>query len=211
MIPDEGSVLMNKKGLNDISHLRRSQLTRAAYKVVAQKGYYEFTVKDIAREAGLSTGMVHYYFKNKEALLLNLLKEINNNMTIFLNRAIRTSDDPREKLTIFMTQAFEVVNREKDYFYIIIDFWTQINKNERMKRANIKLFRSYRDELSKILEEGIARGEFVEMDVHFMATFIISIIQGMIVQHVIDRQRFSYEDYYNRVIKQVIGLVEKKR
>lgn len=201
---------MTKKSKNDITHLRRSQLTRAAYRVVGKKGYYDFTIRDIAREAGLSTGLVHYYFKNKEALLLNLLKEINKNMTVLLNKAITTSDDPREKLHIFMKQAFDIVNSERDYFYIIIDFWTQVNKNERMRRANIKLFRSYRDEISKILQEGIAKGVFVEMDVHYTATLIISIIQGMIVQFVIDRDAFSYDDYSATVMKHVNELLTKK-
>ncbi len=43
------------------------QLTAAAYRVVSRKGYYNFTIKDIAREAGLSTGLVHYYFKDKQS------------------------------------------------------------------------------------------------------------------------------------------------
>ena len=64
---------MSERRKSDLINLRRSQLTKAAYKVVGQKGYYDFTIKDIAREAGLSTGLVHYYFKNKEDLLLTLL------------------------------------------------------------------------------------------------------------------------------------------
>jgi len=202
---------MNGKIKSDISNLRRGQLTRAAYKVVGQKGYYEFTVRDIAKEAGLSTGLVHYYFKNKEDLLLNLLKEINRNMTVILNRNISTSEDPQERLNIFMKQAFDLVKNEKDYFYIVIDFWTQVNKNERMKRANIKLFKSYRDEISKILKEGVDKGVFMKMDVDYTAAVIISIIQGLIIQYVIDNNAFNYEDYTKRVMKHINDLVSKKK
>jgi AcrR family transcriptional regulator len=203
--------IMNGKTKSDISNLRRGQLTRAAYKVVGQKGYYDFTVRDIAREAGLSTGLVHYYFKNKEDLLLNLLKEINRNMTIILNKNISTSEDPREKLNIFMRQAFDLVKNEKDYFYIVIDFWTQVNKNERMKRANIKLFKSYRDEISKILKEGVDKGVFLKMDVDYTAAVIISIIQGLIIQYVIDNNAFDYEDYIKKIMKHINDLVSKKK
>jgi AcrR family transcriptional regulator len=198
---------MNEKSKSDIINLRRAQLTRAAYKVVGQKGYYDFTIRDIAREAGLSTGLVHYYFKNKEDLLLNLLKEINRNMLIILNKAIGASEDPQEKLNIFMNQAFNVVRNEKDYFYIVIDFWTQVNKNERMKRANTKLFKSYRDEISKILEEGMESGVFRNMDVNYTSIVIISIIQGMIIQYVIDTNAFDYEDYYKKVMTMVNDIV----
>ncbi len=34
----------------------RSQLTKATYKVVSRKGYYNFTIKDIAKEAGFRRG-----------------------------------------------------------------------------------------------------------------------------------------------------------
>ena len=202
---------MNDKSKSDIINLRRSQLTRAAYNVVAQKGYYEFTIRDIAREAGLSTGLVHYYFKNKKDLLLNLLKEINRNMLVILNRNISKADDPREKLNIFMTQAFDLVKNEKDYFYIVIDFWTQVNKSERMKLANSKLFKSYRDEITKILQEGIAKGFFTKMDVDYTAAVIISIIQGLIIQYVIDTNAFNYDDYTQKVIKHINDLVSKKK
>jgi AcrR family transcriptional regulator len=202
---------MKDRNKSDIMNLRRSQLTRAAYKVVGQKGYYDFTIRDIAREAGLSTGLVHYYFKDKEDLLLNLLKEINTNMTAILNRAIGRSDDPREKLDIFMRQAFDLIHTEKDYFYIVIDFWTQVNKNERMKRANVKLFRSYREECGKIIEEGIARGVFNRVDVEYTAALIISTIQGMIIQHVIDNGAFDYADYSRRVMEQINDRLLKKK
>ena len=202
---------MNERSKSDIINLRRNQLTRAAYKVVGQKGYYDFTIRDIAREAGLSTGLVHYYFKNKEDLLLNLLKEINKNMLVVLNRSISTADDPREKLTIFMNQAFNLVENEKDYFYIVIDFWTQVNKNDRMKRANIKLFKSYRDEISKILKEGIDQGIFVKMDIEYTSAVIISIIQGLIIQYVIDNNAFNYNEFSKKVMKHVNDLVYKKK
>ena len=202
---------MNERSKSDIINLRRAQLTRAAYKVVGQKGYYDFTIRDIAREAGLSTGLVHYYFKNKEDLLLNLLKEINRNMLIILNKATSSSGDPKEKLNIFMNQAFNLVKDEKDYFYIVIDFWTQVNKNDRMKRANTKLFKSYRDEISKILKEGIDSGVFMKMDVDYTSAVIISIIQGMIIQYVIDNNAFNYEDYVKKVMKHINDLVIKKK
>ena len=87
-------------------------MTKAAYKVVGQKGYYDFTIKDIAREAGLSTGLVHYYFKNKEDLLLTLLKEMNADLKFYLNKALSVLADPRDKLLAFCDQASDKSNHD---------------------------------------------------------------------------------------------------
>ncbi len=202
---------MDDKKLNDISTMRRSQLTKAAYKVVGRKGYYNFTVKDIAREAGLSTGLVHYYFKNKQDLLLNLLKDINANMKTYLTRELVKAENPVDKLVIFMNQAFEIVEKEKDYFNVLIDFWTQINRNNRMRQANIKLFQSYRDECAAILKEGIEKGIFHNVDVKYSASLIISLIQGTIIQYVIDNSAFNYSDYTMRIKEQIIKMMVKHR
>jgi len=203
--------MSEKNNKNDIIALRRGQLTRAAYEVVSQKGFYDFTVRDIARKAGLSTGLVHYYFKSKQDLLLNLIRQMNENLVVYFTKALdRCCDDPMDKLRVFVPQAFDIVNNQKDYFSVVIDFWSQINRNERIRKANIKLFMSYRHECSKILEEGVEKGVFVPMDIHFTTSFILSLIVGLIIQYVIDRDAFSYEDYTARVLDRINALVLKK-
>lgn len=196
---------MNDRNRNDILNLRRSQLTKAAYQVVSKKGYYNFTIKDIANEAGLSTGLVHYYFKDKQDLLLTLLKEINSNVRHLLDMEIRESSDPREKLDIFITQAFNIVEREQSYFYVLLDFWTQLNHNERMRNAIRKLYESYRSVCSGILSEGVEAGYFKkDMDIHYTATMIVSMIQGTIIQYVIDPGSFNYGEFTTKIKNQVI-------
>jgi len=53
---------------------RREQIIDAAMRVFAQKGYSKATNKDIAREAGITTGLIYYYFDSKEALLKAILE-----------------------------------------------------------------------------------------------------------------------------------------
>jgi TetR/AcrR family fatty acid metabolism transcriptional regulator len=200
---------MGEKSNNDIINLRRSQLTKAAYNVVSKKGYYNFTIKDISKESGLSTGLVHYYFKNKQDLMLNLIREMNKNLKKYLNNGLSRSEDPVEKLRIYVTQAFGLVMNEKNYFYVFIDFLSQVNRSERMRKANIRLIESYREECSRILQEGVEKGIFKEIDITYVTTIIISLIQGMIIQYVIDNDAFDYGEYTKRVLEQIFDMVLK--
>lgn len=194
---------MKKKNVN-IIEVRRNQLTRAAYKVVSRKGYYNFTVRDIAREAGLSTGLVHYYFKNKDDLLVSVLRVMNENLSFYLAKALEQTNDPKEKIIIFIDEAFHLVEREKEYFHVLIDFWTQINHNERMRKANVKLYQSYRAECSKILQEGIEKKVFKDVDVEYTATMIVAFVQGLIIQYIIDPNAFDYAEYNKKIKQQII-------
>jgi TetR/AcrR family transcriptional regulator, fatty acid metabolism regulator protein len=202
---------MNDRNKNDLLNLRRAQLTRAAYKVVGEKGYNEFTIKDIAVEAGLSTGLVHYYFKNKEELLFTLLKEMNANLKYNLNKALRVLEEPQDKLLAFCEEAFDLLNKEKAYFHVIIDFWAQINRNKRIRQANIKLFQSYRDEITAILKEGAAKGVFMAVDVQLTSVIIVSLIQGTIIQYVIDNEAFDYREYARKIKEQIFSIVMKEK
>lgn len=200
---------MNERNKNDLINLRRAQLTRAAYKVVGEKGYSDFTIKDIAREAGLSTGLVHYYFKNKEDLLFKLLKGMNDNLKRDLNKALTVLDDPQEKLLAFCNEAFDLVHKEKAYFSVLVDFLAQINHNRRIHQAMVKLFQSYRDEIVAILKEGVAKGVFAVADVQLTLVIIVSLIQGNIFQHLIDQEAFDYSMYMEKTKEQIFSLVMK--
>jgi AcrR family transcriptional regulator len=53
----------------------RERLIAAGYTVLSEKGYEAATVKEVARVAGVSPGLFHYYFASKEELLVAVLRE----------------------------------------------------------------------------------------------------------------------------------------
>lgn len=53
---------------------RRGQILRAAVKLFSDKGYYTTTISQIAREAGVSTGLIYQYFGDKDDILFLSLK-----------------------------------------------------------------------------------------------------------------------------------------
>src|SRR5690348_13263244 len=58
--------------LNDRStkHGTRERILQAAFTVLSRQGYENTSIKDIAQEAGVAQGMVHYHFKWKQQLVL---------------------------------------------------------------------------------------------------------------------------------------------
>jgi len=53
---------------------RRGQIVRAAVKLFSEEGYYTTTIQQIAREAGVSTGLIYQYFKDKDDVLFLTLR-----------------------------------------------------------------------------------------------------------------------------------------
>jgi TetR/AcrR family transcriptional repressor of bet genes len=57
---------MPKRG---VSGVRREQICMAAASVIAEEGFSEATMRHIAERAGVSTGMLNHYFKNRMDML----------------------------------------------------------------------------------------------------------------------------------------------
>lgn len=51
----------------------REKILQAAFAVLSRQGYENTSIKDIAEEAGVAQGLVHYYFKSKQQLVLDVL------------------------------------------------------------------------------------------------------------------------------------------
>lgn len=58
------------------SDARRAEIVSALQAVMAQHGYEKATIQAIAKAAGLAPGLIHYHFKNKQEILLSLVKTL---------------------------------------------------------------------------------------------------------------------------------------
>jgi AcrR family transcriptional regulator len=190
-----------------IASLRKRQITRAAYEIIAEKGYYNFTMMDIAKRAGVSSGLIHHYFKDKENMLVTLLREMQQVIRSTTEKAIKTEEDPKRRLEVLIDTAFSLVESDREYLYVIFDFLTQIKLNERMRRILGKLYRGYRDIWIQILDDGMKKGVFIEMDLHFVSSFCVAAILGLEQMYVVDNSAFFYRDYTKRIRNLILDML----
>ena len=67
-----------RDGVRDlIVRARREQIVEAATRVFAEKGFRRATIREVAREAGISEGTIYNYFEDKDALLMAILERLN--------------------------------------------------------------------------------------------------------------------------------------
>src|SRR5260370_19466276 len=52
---------------------KRESILQGAFTVLSRQGYENTSIKDIAEEAGVAQGLVHYYYKSKQQLVLAVL------------------------------------------------------------------------------------------------------------------------------------------
>ena len=83
---------------NDTRQDRRAQLIEATMEGIRQHGISRITVAKVASIAGMSTGIVSFYFKGKESLLLETLKFVANEYEAAITRALDRARGAQEAL-----------------------------------------------------------------------------------------------------------------
>jgi AcrR family transcriptional regulator len=67
-----------REGVRDlVVRARREQIVEAATRVFAEKGFRRATIREVAREAGISEGTIYNYFEDKDAILMAILEKLN--------------------------------------------------------------------------------------------------------------------------------------
>lgn len=86
------------KTFSDLSPEKRKQIHDAALQVFAENGYKRANTQEIAYKAGISKGLLFYYFKNKQSLCLHLLNWAIEQIEIQLKDDIHQSKDFFQRL-----------------------------------------------------------------------------------------------------------------
>ena len=94
--------------MRSISDLRRHELEKATYEVVDLVGVRQLTIQRVAAHAGVSKGIAHHYFQNKDELLFAAVRYANRIFAKHFLHLLATIRSPTERLwTIIDTQLSE--------------------------------------------------------------------------------------------------------
>ncbi|MFK0292649.1 TetR/AcrR family transcriptional regulator [Streptomyces sp. NPDC090442] len=86
---------------------RREEIARALWQVVEQRGVSQLSVREVAKEAGISHGALQHYFTSREAMLSFAMEFATEQRTLRVNQGLRELGDqphPRDVLRVMLTE-----------------------------------------------------------------------------------------------------------
>jgi AcrR family transcriptional regulator len=104
-----------------ISRRRRGEIVRAAATVLGRLGCSDTSMKEIAREAGVAPGLLHYYFESKDELLVAVVGELDQQLGEAWAGAVEGSDDPLERLVAALDAIAERCARHPELWRALLD------------------------------------------------------------------------------------------
>jgi TetR/AcrR family transcriptional regulator, cholesterol catabolism regulator len=135
---------------------RRTELTREAAKLFAQKGYHGTSIGDIADALGVQKASLYAHIASKEDLLYETMREGAAAFHGALD-AIRDDAAPTEKIRLALRGHLRVVAEQLDVATVFVQEWRYLDGPRRDEIVGER--RRYEERFRELLREGRELGE----------------------------------------------------
>ena len=174
---------------------KRSRLVQAAIPIFAKYTFRDAKMNDVAISADVGKGTLYEYFESKDELFLEIFKMWFAILEAQIQDVMTAVKDPSEQIVIFYDQYFATIEKYSDTYYIYFDFWTELVRNPKISSQEIKdVYQSLRSLMAGILEDGVNAGIFRKLDPQVKSIQLLSMIDGLLLQWLMDREAFSLKE-----------------
>jgi len=136
----------------DLVEKRRRQIAEAAMDLFVQKGFHPTTTREIARQAGISIGLLYEYVRSKEDVLYLVCQAIHAEMEESLEAALGRGRSGREVLVNAVASFFEVCDRMQDAILLIYQ------ESSSLERASLRVVLENDARITAIFEGILGQG-----------------------------------------------------
>lgn len=182
-----------KRGMDTLDRIAKS-----AELLFSEKGYFDTSIVDIARDAEVAQGTIYIYFKDKKSIFQYLVKTLGQNLREEIREAIKCNTTRYNQEYIGLSTFLDFV---KDHVCIFKIIW-------QAQFIDMDLFTEYYEEFSKSYIRGIKRAqandEMREIDPQVLSYCFIGIANFIALKYII----FDDKDNYDEIIKSVMDFIE---
>ena len=147
---------------------KRADLMDAAARLIAEKGYHETSMRDIAAELGMSAASLYHYFPGKEDLVVALQRECFEKLMCDAEAVLQPLADPVERIHAF------IANHMRFFVQRISLIRVLVHEDCCLSKANREIIRSFKRDYVAICEsliDALPRAEGAPMIDRRLATF----------------------------------------
>ncbi|MEY9970546.1 AcrR family transcriptional regulator [Lysinibacillus sp. RC46] len=177
----------NEEQNQELRDARKEQILQAALIVFARRGMVATKISDIAKEAGLSHGLVYHYFDSKDEIFSMLVKKAANSSIETIQKAIEQMGTPLEKLKWMTEQILNnLIDTEHTFLFLIM---IQASTSDAIPNE-VKEFLTRDNALSPVeailpmIVAGQEEGEIISANPVTLAVTYFAFIQGLAINKI---------------------------
>lgn len=161
---------------------RREQILDAACDVIAEAGLANLRMADIAKAAGVSSGMIHYYFATKHdvvcaAFEFNLSNSLQRHQFL-----LDSGKDPLAILQDLIESYLPGDDRSLRAWKVWVTLWGEAIRDPALQKLNDRLYGRWRDVVTDVVRRAQQQSLAREGDPVQMTNMLVGMVDGLAVQ-----------------------------
>jgi AcrR family transcriptional regulator len=167
---------------------RRADLIEATAAVLAEQGLAGTNVRAICAKAGVSPGLLRHYFDGIDDLVAATYRATSDRMDAIFAEAVEAAgDDPRARLSAYLTASFRPPVTDPELLGAWTAFWALARSDVRMARIHAESYAGYRERLGALLVTCGAT------DAGRLAILLTAMVDGLWLELSLDAESFGAE------------------
>jgi AcrR family transcriptional regulator len=185
---------------------RREQIMEAALQVFASKGYSRASNKDIARQAGITPGLIYHYFESKEALLKAIFE---TRTPLRLVRSIQPDmlDLPPEQMLRFLVQQILVIVEDERFMQLLRIYLPEAIYNPQTALLGSAAIAEAIHFVESYLAAHMASGELRQTDPGLVTQFLLGSIMDLALRRQVLKDPSTLQYTQEQIVDSVVSLV----
>jgi AcrR family transcriptional regulator len=180
------------KGERKLDSEKAQRILEAMRSSVGRRGAAGSTFDHVAQEAGVSRGLLHYYFGSKERLLVEVLRRDAALRIARLEASLAGAGSVEELVQALVSQLEQLVGEDPGSRSLIYEMAGESRRNEEIRDELAELYRGVREHVADALRakqrEGVVR---LRGDADAVASILSALGDGLELQLVADPARDS--------------------
>ena len=176
----------------ELSGDKAQRIVDAMRESVAKRGAAASTFEHVAREAGVSRGLLHYYFGTKERLLVEVVRRDTELRVERLDERLAPAKSVEDVIQGLVASLNDVIENEPGFFFLLFELFSAGRRNPDIQKEVGQLFERTRTHVAEVLdskqEEGVVNLRFPAVDV---VSYLFALGDGVALQVLSDKSRDS--------------------
>jgi AcrR family transcriptional regulator len=157
----------------------RRRILDAAVNRIAREGIDEVRIARIARDAGVSSALVHYHFDSREALLAEALEHSYERAgDVRLAGPAGEPAGAAARLAALIDACLPLPGAQRDDWLLWVELWLRAGRRPELRETAARLYARLHAWFAETLEAGMSAGELAPADVGRLTDRLLALLDG---------------------------------
>jgi AcrR family transcriptional regulator len=167
----------------ELSGEKAQRIIDAMRESVAKRGAAGSTFEHVAREAGVSRGLLHYYFGTKERLLVEVVRRDSEIRVARLDEPLGNAETVDDVIDILLASLTDLIDNEPAFFLLLYELFSAGRRNPEIQHEVGQLFDRTRSHVAEILEAKEREGVLsLRYDADAIVAYLFALADGFALQ-----------------------------